>query len=170
MSRFVSEIISIGGQELEREDEFQQWFFGRRGEAGGVLRINLACWPQYVFGRAILPKYDAKLEFDNNERCFAELRVKFERKNYFFTLEYWKEGESLTPLTESVDRLAKNSARAYLLVFSANPSGQTEEHLRLIDGLSGVGDRASAHRFRTKNDKGEDYEFWIGGWHVVSSR
>jgi hypothetical protein len=169
MSRFVSEIISIGGRELEKEDQFQQSFFERRGEVGGVLRINMACWPQYVFGRAILPNYDANLEFDNNERCFAELRVKFERKNYFFILEYWKEGESLTPLTESVDRLAKNSARAYLLVFSANPSGQTEEHLRLIDGLSGVGERISMHRFRTKNTAGEDREFWIGGWHVASS-
>ena len=168
MSQFVSEIISTGGRELEKEDQFQQSFFERRGEVGGVLRINLPCWPQYVFGRAILPKYDAKLQFYNNHRCFAELKVKFERKNYWFVMEKWKEGEPLGPLTEAVDRLAKSPAGAYLLVFSASPFGQTEGHLHRIDGLPRLENRTNVHRFRTKNDKGEDYEFWIGGWRVAS--
>ena len=169
MSQFVSEIIAIGGRELEREEEFQQWFFRRRGEVGGVLRINLPCWRQYVFGRAILPKYKAKLQFYNNEHCFAELTVKFERKNYLFIMEKWQEGEPLTALTESIGKLAKHSPEAYLLVFSASPIGQTERHLDLIDGLPGLRNRTSLHRFRTKNEKGEDYEFWIGGWHAASS-
>ena len=168
MSQLVSEIISLGGQELEREDAFQQWFFGRRGEAGGVLRINLAGWRQYVFGRAILPKYKAELRFYNNDRCHAELRIKFKRKNIFFIMEKWEDGEPLTPFAESISRLAEDSADAYLLVFSASPLGQTEAHLHRIDGLSGIESRTSLHRFRTKNEKGEDYEFWIGGWRVAS--
>jgi hypothetical protein len=168
MSQFVSEIISIGGRELEKEDEFQQWFFGRRGEVGGVLRINLPCWRQYVFGRALLPKYDAKLRFYNEERCFAKLTVKFERKKYFFIMEKWQEGEPLTALTESIGKLAKYSSGAYLLVFSASPIGQTEGHLYRIDRLSGLENRTNVHRFRTKNEKGEDYEFWVGGWQVAS--
>jgi hypothetical protein len=170
MSQLISEIISTGGRELEREDEFQQWFFGSRGEAGGVLRIKLPCWRQYVFGRAILPKYHADLQFHNNERCFAELEVKFERKKYLFVMEKWQEGEPQAPLTEAVDRLAKSSADATLLVFSANPFGQTEEFLRRIDGLPGVEGRSGVHRFPTKNDKDEDYEFWVGGWRVASRR
>ena len=168
MSQLVSEIITTGGRELEKENEFQQWFFGRRGEAGGMLRIKLPCWHQYVFGRAILPKHYADLRFYNNERCFAELEVKFERKKYLFVMETCQEGESLAPLTEAVDRLAKSSADVTLLVFSANPFGQTEEFLSRIDGLSGVEGRSGVHRFRTKNDKDEDYEFWVGGWRVAS--
>ena len=168
MSQFASELISIGGRELEKEDQFQRSLSVRRGEVGEVLRIDLACWHQYVFGRAILPKYDAKLKFYNDDRCYAELEVKLERKNYNFIMEYWEEGESVTSLTESIDKLADYSTRAYLLVFSANPSGRTEGQLRLIDGLSGLENRTSVHWFRTKNEKGEDYEFWIGGWRFTS--
>lgn len=165
MSQFVSELISIGGQSLEKEDQFVQSVSERRGEIGGVLIVKWDCFYQYVFGRALLGKYDTQLRFNNEEHCFAELKVKFKRKQYFFIMEHWKAGAPLTPLKEQVDKLAKYS-NAYLLVFSANPCGQTEENLDLIDGLKGAEGRAGLHRFRTRDAKGEDYEFWVGGWHV----
>lgn len=169
MSDLLAEIIAIGGAELEREDEFEQWFFGNKGESGGVLRIDMPCWRQYVFGRVLLAKYHPELRFFNEDRCFGELKIKFQRKKYFFILENWTQDEPLKALTESVDRLAKYSGKAFLLVFSANPFGHTEDHLARIDGLPGVESRGSVHRFRTKNEQGEDYEYWIGGWSVAPS-
>jgi len=166
MPQFVSQLISIGGQSLEKEDQFLQSVHARRGEDGGVLRVKLGCFYQYVFGRALLRNYDCQLRFEYEERCFAKLKVKFDRKNYFFLMENWKGGEPLTSLKEGVDRLAKCSNEAYLLVFSAGPYGQTEGNLHLLDGLTGAENRVGGHRFRTKDVKGEDYEFWIGGWHV----
>jgi hypothetical protein len=170
MSQFISEIFSIGGRSLEKDDEFHEWYSQQRGEVGGLLTVNRPCFYPYVFGRALLPIYDCDLQFDNTERCFGELKVKHERKNYFFIMETWKEGEPLTPLTESVARLARSSARAYLLVFSASPPSQTEAHLRLVDGLPGVASRTGAHRFHTRNEKGEEFEFWVGAWQVGSKR
>ena len=170
MSEIVSEIISTGGRSLEKEDEFERWYSTRKGEAGGVLAVKQACYFQYVFGRAILPKYKAELEFHNEERCFANLRVKLDRKKkLLFMMESWRDGESLTPLTESVEALAKHPAGAHLLVFSANLPGQTEDRLGLVDGLSGVGSRTHVHRFLTKSVEGEDREFWIGCWQVAGA-
>ena len=135
------------------------------------MAVRQACYFQYVFGRAILPKYKAELIFHNKERCFAELRVKLDRKKkLFFMMESWKDGESLAPVTESIDRLAKNSTGGYLLVFSANPPGQTEGRLRLVDGLSEIGSRTGEHRFPTKNQQGEDCEFWVVAWQVAGGR
>ena len=51
--------------------------------------------------------------------------VKFERRRYFFILDHWKD-EPLLPLQDHVERLAGQKAEAYLLVFSANPYGETE--------------------------------------------
>jgi hypothetical protein len=168
MSEIVSEIISTGGRSLEKEDEFELWYSARKGGAGGILAVKQACYFQYVFGRAILPKYKAELKFHNEERCFAELKVKVDRKKkLLFMMESWRDGESLAPLTENVEALAKHPAGAYLLVFSANPPGQTEGRLGLIDGLSGVGNRTDVHRFLTKSTQGEDREFWIGCWQAA---
>lgn len=171
MSDVVSDIIAIGGDSLEREDAFEESFSARRGEVGGVLAVRQPCYFQYVFGRAILPKYKAELKFHNKERCFAVLQVKHARKKKLnFLMESWKDGESLAPVTESVDRLAKDSTGGYLLVFSANPPSQTEGRLRLVDGLPGVGSRTGEHRFPTKNQQGEDYEFWVVAWQVAGAR
>ena len=167
MPRIVSELISIGGRSLEDEEQFQRSVLERQGAVGGILGVNLTCFPQYVFSRAILPKYHSKLEFTLDGRRVGELEVKFQRKKYFFILDYWKE-EPLAPLQEDVDRLSKQKAEAYLLVFSANPYGETEGRLRLIDGLSGVERTANVHRFGAKTDEGEDSEFWVGGWKVAS--
>ncbi len=170
MPQFVSQLISIGGQSLEKEDQFLQSVSERKGEVGGVLRVRWDCYYQYVFGRAIITQYDSELRFNNDDRCFAELRVQLKREVYFFVMEHWKEGEPLTRLKQQVEQLAKYSNGAYLLVFSANPCGQTEGNVHLVDGLAGAENRASVHCFRTKDAKGDDYEFWIGGWRVPGKR
>jgi hypothetical protein len=170
MSETVSEIISIGGRSLEKEDEFELWYGAHKGLTGGVLAVKQACYFQYVFSRAILPKYKAELNFHNAERCFAELRIKLHRKKtLLFRMESWRDGESPAPLTESVEALAKRPTGTYLLVFSANPPGQTEGRLGAIDGLSGLGNRMGVHRFLTKGVEGEDREFWIGCWQAATA-
>ena len=164
MPDLLSEILLLGGGSLEREDQFELSYSARKGLVGGILAVKQACFFQYVFGRAVLPKYKAELQFHNNGRCFAELRVKFQRKTFLFLMESWKGGEDLAPLTEDLDRLANHSAGGWLLVFSASPPGQTEARLDQIDGLPGLGGRVGEHRFLTKSENGEDYEFWVGAW------
>ncbi len=168
MFQLVSEIISIGGRSLEKEEQFLRSVQECKGKVGGILGVNLICFPQYVFGRAILPKYHSKLEFTLDGRRVGELNVKVQKRKYFFIMDYWRE-EPLAPLQGDVGRLAKQKANAFLLVFSANPYGETEGKLRLVDGLPGVERTASVHRFGAQTEKGEDYEFWVGAWRVPSS-
>ncbi len=169
MSQLVSEILSIGGQSLEQEEQFLRWFSERKGEVGGLLRVDLICFPQYVFGRAIVPTYSSTLKFTLEGRRVGELKVKYHRNEYFFIMDYWAD-ESLAPLQDDADRLATQKAEAYLLVFSANPYGETEGRLRLIDGLSGVEPRTSLYRLGAQTEKGETYEFWVGAWRVPPRR
>ena len=96
----------------------------------------------------------------------GELSVKIKRDAYFFIMDYWKD-EPLAPLQDDVDRLAQQkTVEAYLLVFAANPYGETEGRMSLIDGLSGVEPRTSVYRFGAQTEKGENYEFWVGAWRV----
>jgi hypothetical protein len=169
MSQLVSELLSIGGRSLEEEERWLRSDARRRGGHGGLLTIDRICFCQYVFGRAILPKYKSTFEFTLDGRRVGELGVKFERKHYFFILDHWKD-EPLAPLQDDVDRLAKQKAEAYLMVFAANPHGETEDRLRLVDALAGIGPRAGVHRFGAQTENGENYEFWVGGWRVPKGR
>jgi hypothetical protein len=170
MSDFVSELIAIGGRSLEQDEEYLKSVFARKGEVGGLLRVNVdvvICYYQIVFARVILPKYRAKLQFRYEGRREGELAIKRGRNRYFLVLDHWRE-DTTAPIQKNVDDLATRNEKdeACLVVFSANADGETEERLALIDGLPGIGDRAGAHRIRTRNEKGEDCEFWIVGWHV----
>lgn len=167
MTQFVSEILSIGGESLEREERFLRELSKRKGETGGLLRVDLICFPQYVFGRVVKPKFRATLEFTLEGRRVGELAVKIKRNAYFFIMDYWKD-EPLAPLQDDVDRLAQQKkVEAYLLVFAANPFGETEGRMSLIDGLSGVEPRTGVYRFGAQTEKGEDHEFWVGAWRVA---
>lgn len=166
MSQLVSEIVSVGGGSLEREEQFLRSVSERKGEVGGLLRVNLICFHQYVFGRALVPKYRTQLQFPLEGRRVAELSVQVRRSRYFFIMDYWRD-EPLAPLQEEADRLAATQkAEAYLLVLSANPYGETEGKLALIDGLAGVEPKTAVYRLAAQTEKGEDYEFWVGAWHV----
>ena len=165
MSQLVPQLLSLGGLSLEREEEYLRSDAERRGGRGGILTIDEICFCQYVFGRVIPPEFDATLEFTREGRRVGEIRVKFERKPYFFILDHWKD-EPLPPLQDHVERLAGQKAEACLLVFSANPYGETEERTRLVDGLPGVGPRAGIHRFGAETENGEIREFWVGAWPV----
>ncbi len=167
MSQLVSKLLSVGGRSLEREEDWLRSDAERRGRQGGILTIDEICFCQYVFGRAILPEFDSTLEFTRDGRRVGELSVKFERRRYFFILDHWKD-EPLLPLQDHVERLAGQKAEAYLLVFSANPYGETDQRTRLVDGLRGVEPRAGIHRFGARIESGEDYEFWVGAWRAAS--
>ncbi len=169
MSELVPQLLSIGGRSLEREEDWLRTEAERKGGRGGILTIDEICFVQYVFGRAILPQFDSRLEFTRDGRRVGELRVTFERKRYVFILEHWKD-EPLLPLQDHVDRLARQKAEAFLMVLSANPYAETESRLRAVEGLRGVGPRAGVHRFRTQTEQGEDHEFWVGAWPVARIR
>jgi hypothetical protein len=165
MSEFISDFIATGGRSLEEEEQWQRSLQERKGEAGGILGVDQICYHAYLFIRGILGKYRAKHAFTLERRRVGELTVKFQRKEYFFILDFWKE-EPLAPLQQEVNRLATQKAEAYLIVLSANPQGETESRLHLIDELAGVEPRASVYRFGAQTDEGEDFEFWVGGWRV----
>ncbi len=169
MTQLVSQLLSIGGRSLEQEEDWLRSDAARKGQHGGILTIDQICFCQYVFARAVLPKFHSTLEFTRDGRRVGELSVRHERKHYFFILDHWKD-EPLLPLQDHVDRLAEHKAEAYLLVFSGNPYGETEGKTRLVDGLPGVEPRASIHRFAAQTDKGEDHEFWVGAWRVPKRR
>ncbi|HZZ60621.1 MAG TPA: hypothetical protein VFE63_05535 [Roseiarcus sp.] len=165
MSQLISEIIATGGRALEEEEQWQRSVQEGKGEAGGILGVNVICFHPYVFIRAILTNYRAKHAFTVEGRRVGELKVKIQKKQYFFIVDFWKD-EPLAPLQESVERLAKQKAEACLIVLSANRYGETESRLRLIDGLAGLESREGVYRFGAKTDEGEDVEFWVGGWKV----
>jgi hypothetical protein len=169
MSELVPQLLSIGGRSLEREEDSLRTEAERKGRRGGILTIDEICFVQYVFGRAILPEFDSRLEFTRDGRRVGELRVTFERKRYVFILEHWKD-EPLFPLQDHVDRLARQKGEAFLVVFSANPHAETESRLRAVEGLQGVGPRFGIHRFRAQTEQGEDHEFWVGAWPVARMR
>ena len=52
----------MGGRSLEKENQFLETDHERIGEIGGLLRVKLDCYYQYVFGRATFAKYDAQLQ------------------------------------------------------------------------------------------------------------
>jgi hypothetical protein len=165
MSELLPQLLSIGGRSLEREERWLRTEAERKGRRGGLLAIDVICFPQYVFGRAILPEFDSRLQFTREGRRVGELRVAFERRRYLFVLEHWKD-EPLLFLQDHVDRLAREKAEAYLLVLSANLYGETEGRLRAVDALPGLGPRAGVHRFSAQTDQGEDHEFWAAAWPV----
>ena len=165
MSELVSEIVATGGRSVEEEEQWQRSVQEGKGEAGGILGVNQICFHQYVFIRGILEKYRAKHAFTREGRRVGELTVKIQKKRHFFILDFWKD-EPLKPLQEEVDRLSKQKAEAYLIVLSANPYGETESKLRLIDGLAGLEPRAGIYRFGARTDEGGDVEFWVGGWKI----
>lgn len=165
MSQLISEIIATGGRELEEEEQWQRSVQAGKGEAGGILGVNVICFHPWVFIRAILPNYRAKHSFTLEGRRVGELKVKIQKKEYFFIVDFWKD-DPLAPLQEEVERLAKQKAEACLIVLSANPYGETEGRLRLIDGLNGVEPIEGVYRFGAKTDEGVDVEFWVGGWRV----
>jgi hypothetical protein len=166
MSQLISEVIATGGRSLEEEEQWQRSLQERKGETGGILGVDLICFHQSVFIRGILEKYRAQHAFTLEGRRVGELRMKFQKKEYVFILDFWKD-EAPAALQEEAERLAKQKAEAaYLIVLSANPYGETESRLDLIDRLTGVEPRASVYRFGARTDDGEDFEFWAGGWKV----
>jgi hypothetical protein len=166
MYELIAELIATGGRALEEEEQWQRSLQESKGEAGGILGVDLLCYHQTVFIREIYKKYRAKHAFTLEGRRVGELTVKVQKKKqYFLILDFWKD-EPLAPLQEEVDRLSMQKAEAYLIVLSANPYGETESKLSLIDRLAGVESRASVYRFGAKTDEGEDFEFWVGGWRV----
>ncbi len=132
--QFVSKILEIGCRSLEREERSLRADAERRGQAGGLLTIDLVCFCQYVFIRAVLPEYKSSHEFTREGRRVGQLAIKYERKNYFLVLDHWKE-EPVDVLQDGVDRLARQKSEAYLLVLSANRYGESEGRQRLVEGL-----------------------------------
>ena len=169
MSELLSELLSTGGRSLEQEEVWLRSEARYKGGRGGILAIDEICFCPYVFGRAIPPKFDAKLRFTLDGRRVGELAVTLGRKRFALILDHWKD-EPRAALQEDVDRLAKQKAEAFLLVLSANPCGQTESRMDLIDALPGVGPRTSVYRFSAETGQGEEYEFWVGAWPVARKR
>jgi hypothetical protein len=166
MSQLLTDIIAIGCRSLEQEEQSLRRETERKGQAGGLIAIDLICFCPYVFLRAVLPKYDAKHEFTREGRRVGELAVKFERKSYYLILDHWKD-EPVDVLQAAVDRLAlRRKAEACLIVLSANQYGETEGRQRLVDGLKGVAEKTNEHRFPTRAANGEELEFCVAAWRV----
>ena len=165
MSQLLSDIVAIGCGSLEQEEQFLRRETERKGQAGGLIAINLIGYCPYVFLRAVLPKYNAKHAFDREGRRVAELAVKFRRKNHLLILDHWKD-EPADVLEAAVDRLAREKAEAYLIVLSANRQGETDRRQRLVEGLEGVAEKTAEHRFPTLSASGEQLEFWVAAWRV----
>jgi len=165
MPHLLSDIIAVGCGSLEREEQYLRRETERKGQAGGLLAIDLICFCQYVFVRAILPRYKATIAFTREGRRVGELSVKSERRPYFLILDHWKD-EPVDVLEAAVDRLAGQKAEAYLLVLSANRHGETEGRQRLVAGLEGVAEKTAEHRFPARAASGEELEFWVAAWRV----
>ena len=166
MSRLLSDIFALGCASLEREEQFLRGQAERDGQVGGLLAVDDICFCQYVFIRAVLPKFHATHAFTREGRRVGELVVKHDRKQHcFLVLDHWKD-EPADVLEAAVDRLAGQKAEAYLVVISANRFGETEERQRLVEGLGGVGEKAAERRFPARTASGEENELWVAAWRV----
>ena len=169
MSEFLSELLSIGGAELEREEAWLRREAHDKGAYGGILSIDLVCFCPYVFTRAVLPKYRAKHAFTHEGRPVADIDIVRGRGRHAFIVDHWK-AEPREALEEDVERLGQREGELHLLVMSGNRPTDTEDRMRQVDGLPGVGSRAGMHRLDAETGAGEIHEFWVGAWTVRRPR
>jgi hypothetical protein len=169
MATFMSDVASIAGRALETEDQELKKIFNGRGQAGGILRNELERYYQYIFWKAILPKYDAKLRFKHAEGYVPDLQLDYNGVSYFFEMKYWAE-EHLRRIKADIKKVGIYTTGGYLVVFSANPAEKTEENLKLIDDLLATEARQGLYSFGTTNQVGRAVEFWVGIWHISSQK
>jgi hypothetical protein len=169
MSEFLSELLSIGGAELESEEAWLRREARDKGGFGGILTIDLVCFCPYVFIRAVLPKYRGDHAFAHEGRPVADVEITRGRARHAFIVDHWKD-EPLQALEEDVERLGQRQGELHLLIMSANPPVETEDRMRKVGSLAGVGPQSGMHRFDAETGAGEIRQFWVGAWSVQRPR
>jgi len=88
-------------------------------------------------------------------------------------MKCWHE-ESSMRVNSDIRRLRSFSEGGGLLVFSANPTGETDAVIRYLiaeSPLPQIGNPDFMFKFQTESQMMDKaFEFWFAGWHVPSDR
>jgi len=162
----LGEVVRLGGLALQAEDCLIQAAVRRRGEHGGLARMENERYHQFIIWRAVLPLWHAVIERERG----TDLILECEDGKHFFEMKNWRGAsgdEQLPRMQKDIDKLQKR-ARGHFLVTAINPKESTDENfVHLAKNLNGLlWDAREKYRFPTKGLKGNDLEFWIAGWSV----
>jgi hypothetical protein len=174
MPSMLENVIQLGGRALEVEDSLLSAASHRRNQKGGLLRVELERYYQYIVWKSLLDTYDAQIECSREGGYLIDLVIKEQETEHFFEMKYWHE-ESSVRVNSDIRRLQSFSDGGNLLVFSANPKDQTDSAIKYLIGeapLPSFGEPTSCYRFPTENPgkTSTPFEFWFAGWHIPSAR
>jgi hypothetical protein len=162
----LQDVVALGGRALEAEDRHLRAIAQGRGQHGGLLRTESERYYQFIVWKSVIEKYDAEVEY-KYDGSFVDLVVNYNGVQHFFEMKNWRETPTWRMRCEIV-RL-HSLGGGFLLVFAANPTNMTDENIRLIRDLPGIGGSFSCSRFPTEDPKtGKPFEFWFAGWSVPS--
>jgi hypothetical protein len=191
MREELAQLIKIAGVALEFEDRYLLGAIAANqaaypGRHGGILqhKFNNERYYQFVVARALISSFpfaadieiggsDLVLKYtENTSKVFAVCEMKRWmtesgkpeiRKMLADLQKLRKLRDAKTPST--VDNL-------FLIVFSANPKGMTDENLSFLAKELGIysGEVSSmweTYRFQTFNADGDASEFWVAGHEMI---
>jgi hypothetical protein len=76
MTSVLDDVIRLGGRALEAEDGFLCASAHRRNHHGGLLRVELERYYQYIVWKSLLDTYDAQIERPREGGYLLDLVVK----------------------------------------------------------------------------------------------
>lgn len=163
----LSEVITRGGLALQAEDCSIRAAVRHRDEHGGLVRLQNERFYQFIVWRAILPVWHAEVEREGS----SDLIVKKENESHYFEMKKWMSAtgnKEIPGMKSDVEKLKKCHKCGYLIVFSANPAGQTAKNLAYLQcSVSGL--EAAAREtaiFDTEDQNGQPIQFWLAGWPI----
>jgi hypothetical protein len=167
MSSVLRDVIEIGGRALQAEDALLLASAHKHGHRGGLLRVEFERYFQFIVWKSLLGAYDAQIERPREGGYLIDLVI----DEHLFEMKYWRD-ESSIHVNSEIRRLRQFSNGGILLVFSANPLGETDAVIQyLIDNspLPKIGKPVDKFCFETESPvlSKVSFEFWFAGWPIT---
>ena len=164
MTTVLKEVVTLGGLALQMEDCLIRAAVWQRGLTGGLAHLENERHHQFIVWRAILSRWDAKLERDEA----SDLIVHCQDGLHHFEMKNWRGATGnpqLPSMQRDIEKLRRRD-RGYLMVTSMNPPEKTDENFKyLVERVIGLdADTRQEFRFLTEGVDGRRLDFWIAGW------
>ena len=171
----LSELIKIAGAALEQEDRYILGCSKATGKHGGIMRFENERYYQFLTLRGLCSRCDAEIERALEPNQFLHDLVMSEDGLPYAVAEMkcWLAGSGepeLPSIRKDVHKLSNAKCEAaYMIIFSANPTGTAEN----VDWLKGkipeLGSKHELYAFPTFDREDQEREFWVAGFQIVRS-
>lgn len=175
MATILDEIIPLFGQALENEDRCVLGGASLRKTHGGILRVLNERYYQFTCWRTAMSRWDATVETAIDGRQ-VDLVLATNGGRTAIEMKVWKSdsGERELPkIQDDIGRLMHMDVlNGCMMLFSANPPAITRENFDWLgERIRELANAPMRHYgFLTVNPRGEEFEFWVAGWLVKTSR